>query len=176
MEKHHFKVLVPGIFAATALALTVGVGAQTAPPSVTPAATKCPEAGAMAGHHKGSAAAVKHEADLKAECQAMTAKKQEMQEKLKAMDDTLDKLVAEMNAAKESKQPDALEKPMAAVITELVAQRKVMRSMMMKMSCAMMEQRQHQMHVHRMKGTMKRPMMKMGNPPEPKAEETKPEK
>ena len=35
--------------------------------------------------------------DMKADCQAMMAKKQERQDKLKTMDATLDKLVAEMN-------------------------------------------------------------------------------
>jgi hypothetical protein len=44
---------------------------------------------------------------MKAECQAMMAKKQEMQDKLQAIDATLDKLVAEMNAAKSSKEVDA---------------------------------------------------------------------
>lgn len=53
----------------------------------------------MTGHHKGSAAGAEHDADMKTECQAMMAKKQEMQDKLQAMDAALDKLVVEMNAA-----------------------------------------------------------------------------
>ena len=175
MKKHHLKVLVPGIFAATALALAVGVGAQTTPPARgTAPAAKSPHAAPMTGHHKDSAARAKHEADMKAECEAMMAKKQEMQDKLQAMDATLDKLVAEMNAAKDSKEPDALEKPMAAVINELVAQRKASRAMMMEMQPAMMAHMVHHMEMHGAKGAMECPMMKTGNAPEAKAEETTP--
>jgi len=172
MKEHHFKIIVPGIFAAAALALAVSIGAQTPPPPAPSPAATSPEAAPMPGHHKDSAAAAKHDADMKAECQAVMAKRQEMQDKLQAMDATLDKLVAEMNAAKGSKEVDALEKPMAAVLNELVAQRKVFRSMMMEMQPAMMAHMMH--HVHGPKGPMDCPMMKTGKPPEPKAEETKP--
>jgi Skp family chaperone for outer membrane proteins len=169
------RLLVPSIFAATALALAVSVGAQT-PPAPTPSPTaKSPQAAPMTGHHKDSAAKAKHEADMKTECQAMMAKKQEMQDKLQAMDATLDKLVAEMNAAKGSKEVDAMEKPMAAVLNELVAQRKALRSTMMEMQPAMMAHEIHHMHMHGTKGAMECPMMKTGNAPEPKAEEKKPQ-
>jgi Skp family chaperone for outer membrane proteins len=174
MKKHHLKVLVPGIFAAAALALAVGVGAQTTPAPAAPPAAKSPQAAPMTGHHKDSAARAQHDADLKAECDAMMAKKQEMQDKLQAMDAALDKLVAEMNAAKGSKEPDALEKPMAAVINELVAQRKASRAMMMEMQPAMMAHMMHHMDMHGAKGAMECPMMKTGNAPEPKAEEKNP--
>jgi hypothetical protein len=174
MTKHHLKVLVPGIFAATALALAVGVGAQTPPPPGPPPAATSPQAAPMTGHHKDSAAGVKHDADMKAECQAMMTKKQEMQGKLQAMDTALDKLVAEMNAAKGSKEVDALEKPMAAVINELVAQRKASRAMMMEMQPAMMAHMMHHMDMHGTKGAMECPMMKTGIAAEPKAEEKKP--
>jgi hypothetical protein len=169
MKTQRFKVLVPAIFAAAALALAVSVGAQTPTPAPSPAA-KTPQAAPMTGHHKGSAAATKQHADMKAECQGMMAKKQEMQDKLQAMDASLDKLVADMNAAKASKDVDALEKPMAAVINELVAQRKASHSMMMEMQPAMMAHMMH--HMHGTKGAMECPMMKMGSP-EPKAEEKK---
>ena len=173
MKAHHLKVLAPGIFAATALALAVSVGAQT-PPAPAPSPTaKSPQAAPMTGHHKDSAAKAKHEADMKTECEAMMAKKQEMQDKLQAMDAALDKLVAEMNAAKGSKEVDALEKPMAAVINELVAQRKASHSMMTEMQPAMMAHMMH--HMHGTKGAMECPMMKTGNAPEPKAEEKKPQ-
>jgi hypothetical protein len=171
MKKYNLKVLVPGIFAATALALAMGVGAQTPPPPGPTPATKSPQAAPMAGHHKDRAATAKHDADMKAECQAMMARKQEMQDKLQAMDATLDKLVAEMNAAK----PEVgLEKPMAAVINELVAQRKASRAMMMEMQPAMMAHMLHHMHMHGTKGAMECPMMKTGTAPEPKAEEKMP--
>ncbi len=174
MKKHYLKVLVPGILAATALALAVGVGAQTAPPAGPAPAVKSPQAAPMTGHHKGSAAMAKHDIDMKAECQAMMVKKQEMQDKCQAMDATLDKLVAEMNAAKDSKEPDAMEKPMAAVINELVTQRKAFHSMMMEMQPAMMTHMMHHMHMQGTKGGMECPMMKTGTAPEPKAAETMP--
>ncbi len=175
MKKHHLKVLVPGIFAATALTLAVSVGAQTAPPAAgAPPAAESPQAASMTGYHHDSAVRAQHEADMKTECQAMMAKKQEMQDKLQAMDATLDKLVAEMNAAKESKETDAMEKPMAAVINELVAQQKAARSMMMEMEPAMMVHMMHHMHMRGAKGEMECPMMKTGNTPEPKAEEKMP--
>jgi Skp family chaperone for outer membrane proteins len=169
MKKHGFEVLVPGILAASVLALAMGVGAQTPPaPEPLPAA-KSP----MAGRHMDSAAGTKHDADMKAECQAMMAKKQEMHEKLKAADATLDKLVAEMNAAEGSKQVDAMEKSMAAVINELVAQRKVSRSMM-EAQPAMMGHMMHHMGMPGPKGATECPMMKTSHAPEPRAEEKKP--
>lgn len=172
MNSHNRKTLVPLIFAATALALTASAGAQTPPAPAPSTAAKSPQAAPMTGHHKDSATAAKKHADMKAECEGMMAKKQEMQDKLQAMDATLDKLVAEMNAAKASKDVDALEKPMAAVINELVAQRKASRSMMMEMEPAMMS---HMMeHMHGAKGAMECPMMKMDHAHEAKAEDNKP--
>lgn len=169
MKKHDLRVFVPGLFAATALALAVGVGAQTPPPvAPTAPAAKSPHSAPMTGHHKESAAMARHDADMKAKCQAMMAKKQEMQEKFKAMDATLDKLVADMNAAKDSKEPDALEKPMAAVINELVAQRKATRAMRMEMQSEMMAHMTDHMAMHGAKGAWECPMMKKGNAPEPK--------
>jgi Skp family chaperone for outer membrane proteins len=174
MKTQHLTVLVPGIFAAAALALGLSVGAQTPPPPASAPATTSSHAAAMTGHHKASAEKAKHGADMKAECEAMMVKKQEMQDKLHAMDATLDKLVAEMNAAKGSKEVDAMEKPMAAVLNELVAQRKALRSTMMEMQPAMMAHEIHHMHMHGTKGAMECPMMKTGNAPEPEAEEKKP--
>ena len=177
MKKPFLKILVPGIVAAAALALAVSATAQTPPPPGPTPVAKSPQAATKTGHHKGSAAVAKHDPDMTKECQAMMAKRQEMQDKHKAMDATLDKLVAEMNAAKGSKEVDAMEKPMAAVITELVTQRKAMHSMMMEMQPAMMA---HMMRhkdmkgmkgMHGGKGAMECPMMKMGDAPEPKAEE-----
>jgi len=161
MKMNHLKVLVPGIIAATTLALALTAGAQTPPASETPAA-KSPQASHTVVHHKHRAAGAKRAADMKAECEAMMAKKEEMQAKVQAMDTTLDNLVAEMNAAKGSKEPDAMEKPMAAVINELVAQRKAMHSMMMEMQPEMMGHMAHHMRMQGAKGSMECPMMKMG--------------
>lgn len=174
MKTPHLKVLVPGIFAAAALALAGSAGAQTPPPSAPPPAAPSTHAAPMPDHDKASAARAKHEADLKRECEAMLAKKKEMHEKLQAMDATLDKLVAEMNAATESKAVGALEKPMAAVINELVAQRKVFLSMMTEMQPAVMTHMMHHMRMLDTKGPMECPMMKTGPPPEPKTEEKTP--
>jgi hypothetical protein len=168
MKKHQFKILVPGIFAAVALALAVGAGAQTTPAPAAPPAAKSPQAAPATGHHKVSAATAKHDVDLKAECEAMMAKKQAMQDKLQADDAALDKLVVVMNAAK----PEVdMEKAMAAVINELVAQRKACRAMMMEMQPEMMAHMLHHMHAHGTQGAMECPMVKTGKAPEPKAAE-----
>lgn len=152
MGRQHLKVLVPGILAAAVLTLAVGVGAQTSPHAGHTPAAKSPESAPMAGP----------KADMKADCEAMMAKKDEMQVKLREMDVALDKLVAEMNAAKGSKEADAMEKPMAAVINELVAQRKVSHSMTKEMDAAMIAHMMGQMGMNGTKGKMECPMMKAG--------------
>jgi hypothetical protein len=171
--KNQFKMTVPSLVAAAALALAATAGAQTTPPPVTPVAAKSPQAAPMAGHHKEAAAKAMHHADMKAECQAMMAKKELMQAKHRDMDATLDKLVVEMNAAKDSKEADAMEKPMAAVINELVAQRKALGSMMMEMQPAMMAHMMRHMEMPGAKGAMECPMMKSGKAPEPGGGEMK---
>jgi Skp family chaperone for outer membrane proteins len=99
MKEYDLKAFVPGVFVATVLTLAVGAGAQTPP---------------MADHHKDAATGAKHDAEMKAECQAMMAKKQKMHDKLQAMDAALDKLVAEMNTAMESNEVGAMDKAMGA--------------------------------------------------------------
>jgi Skp family chaperone for outer membrane proteins len=174
MKTQYLTVLVPGIFAAAAFVVAVSVGAQMpSPPATAPAATS-PHAAAMTGQHKSSSAGAKHDADMKTECQAMMAKKSQMQDKLQAMDGALDKLVAEMNAAKGSKEVDAMEKPMAAVLNELVVQRKALRSMTTEMQPEMTAHMTHHVHMHGTKGTVECPMMKSGPASERKAEEKKP--
>jgi hypothetical protein len=85
------------------------------------------------------------------------------------MDVDLDRAVAEMNAAKGSKTVDALEKPMMAVINELVAQHKAARSMMMEMQPEMMAHMMKHM-AQGAKGGMSCPMLKGGAASEPKAD------
>ncbi len=63
---------------------------------------------------------------------------------------------------------------MAAVLNELVAQRKALRSMTMEMQPVMMAHMTHHVHMPGTKGAMECPMMKTGNAPEPKADEKKP--
>ena len=173
MKKLSVRVLVPAFFVASALALAVASTAQAPPPAGSPPAAQSPQMAPMPGHHHVvSTQAGEHDASMKAECQAMMAKKQAMQEKFQAMDARLDGLVAEMNAAQGSKEVDAMEKPMAAVLNELVAQRKAFRAMQMEMQPAMMAHMMH--HMHGMKGEMECPMMKKGSAPEPQVEGTKP--
>ena len=128
----------------------------------------------MPGHEMHGAPGAHTDADMKADCEAMKAKHKAMAEQMKAQDATLDALVAEMNAAKTSKAPDAMEKPMAAVLNELVAQRKATHSMMMEMQPEMMAHMGRHMGMHAAKGTMECPMMKMGMVQESKPVEAKP--
>lgn len=177
MKKYTFAALIPVLLTATALSLALSVGAQASDKAENPK----PEPMMGDHHHMGEAAGVEHDADMMAECQTMRAKHQEMQDKRQAMDTKLDELVAKMNAASTSKEPDAMEKPMAAVLTELVAQRKANRSMMMEMQPGMMGHMMHHQGMHGTKGAMGTmgamncPMMKADETPEAKAEETKPE-
>jgi len=167
MKKRSFFALVPCAFAAATILLVSGANAAPAP-TPAPAPVTKPEAAPMTGHHMMDASKDATQGDIKAECEAMMAKKQAMHDKLLAMDATLDKLVAEMNAAKTSSAPDAMEKPMAAVINELVAQRKVGMTMMMEMQPEMMSHMAHHGGMHGMKGATECPMMKTEAAPETK--------
>lgn len=177
MKKHPLEILVSGICAAAALALALSAGAQA--PAPDPKA-ESPQMAPMNAHHQHHpVAAAEHDADMKTECQAMMAKKQKMEEEGLAMAAKLDEMVAQMNAAATSMEPDAMEK-MAAVITELVAQRKTARSMKMEMQPEMMAHMMHHRDMHGTKGGTKGamgcPMMmtEMGETSEPMAEETQP--
>lgn len=174
MKKQNLRVLVPGIFAAFALAVTAGAGAQTPPTAGSPAATTSTQAAPMPGHEKHTAAKTGPDASMEAECQAMMAKMQKMHDTIKANDTALDQLVTKMNAAKGSKEMDAMEEPIAAVINELVAQRKSSHSMMMEMQPEMMAHMMRHMEMHATKGAMECPMMKMGIARDTKPGETKP--
>jgi len=61
-----------------------------------------------------------------------------------------------------------MEKPMAAVLNELVAQRKAMHSMMMEMQPAMMAHMMHHMHMQGAKGSHGLPDDEGGQASEPK--------
>jgi outer membrane murein-binding lipoprotein Lpp len=73
-------------------------------------------------------------ADMAAKCQAMMADHEKMMAEMKAADERLDDLVTKMNAASGMEKADAT----AAVVSEMVAQRLVMRDGMMKMEHEMM--------------------------------------
>lgn len=92
--------------------------------------------------------------------ESMMAHHKEMMAKMEAMDARIDELVKSMNAAKGSKKPDAE----AAVINEMVAQRKQLREQMMAMQPEMMKHMMAHMRMGMMKGMedamAKCPMMK----------------
>jgi hypothetical protein len=92
--------------------------------------------------------------------ESMMAHHKEMMAKMEAMDSRLDDLVKKMNAAKGSRKADAV----AAVVNELVAQRKQMREQMMAMQPEMMKHMMEHMRMGMMKGMedsmAKCPMMK----------------
>jgi hypothetical protein len=87
------------------------------------------------------------------ECQAMM---QKMQTSQKALDDKLEGLIAEMNKASGAAKVDR----MAAVINELVSQRKQMHAQMMSMMPQMMEHSMHHMQSGMAEGMKDCPMMK----------------
>lgn len=96
-------------------------------------------AGQMPQHPpKPATAKAKHQAgmptDMAAKCQAMMAEHEKMMTELKAADQRLDDLVAKMNAASGAEKVDAT----AAVVNEMVTQRRTMRDGMMKMEGGMM--------------------------------------
>lgn len=171
MKNPHLDFLVPSIFAALALSLTVGAAAQTPPSTSAPAATTSAQTATMPGHDQHMAAKAASDADMKAECQAMMAKKQQMQDKIRANDAAIDKLVAEMNAVTGATEK---ERAMAALLNELVAQRKASHSMMMEMQPEMMAHMMRHMGMRAATGTMECPMMKAGMAHESKPVETTP--
>jgi hypothetical protein len=73
-------------------------------------------------------------ADMTAQCQAMMADHEKMMTEMKAADGRLDDLVAKMNAAPAMGKADAT----AAVVNEMVTQRRTLRDGMMKMQHGMM--------------------------------------
>lgn len=73
-------------------------------------------------------------AGMTAKCQAMMADHEKMMTEMKAADQRLDDLVGKMNAASGTEKADAT----AAVVNEMVTQRRTMRNGMMKMEAGMM--------------------------------------
>jgi hypothetical protein len=77
-------------------------------------------------------------ADMAAKCQTMMADQEKMMAEIQAADQRLDDLVGKMNAAAGTDKAEAT----AAVVNEMVTQRRTMRDGMMKM--------QHEMMAHMM--------------------------
>lgn len=99
----------------------------------------------------------KPSADMSASCKAMMADHEKMAADVKAADERLDGLVARMTAASGQAKADAT----AAVVTEMVAQRKTIRDGMMKMHAGMMSHMMEHMQAGSTSMAMC-PMMKMG--------------
>ena len=94
----------------------------------------------------------------------MTAKHETMVATTDAMDARLGELVAKMNSATDSRKVDAV----AAVVTELIAQRKEMRQSMMGSHQAMMKHMAEHMPAGMMASMAECPMMKgMEGAPDP---------
>jgi hypothetical protein len=95
------------------------------------------------------------DADMAAKCQAMMADHEKMMADMKAADQRLDDLVVKMNAASGTEKTNAI----AAVVNEMVSQRRTMRDGMMKMQQGMMAHMAE--HMQAGKGAMAMcPMMK----------------
>jgi len=95
-------------------------------------------AGQMPQGPKAATAKAKPQAgmptDMAAKCQAMMADHEKLMKEMKAADQRLDDLVAKMKAASGTEKVDAT----AAVVNEMVTQRRTMRDGMMKMEGGMM--------------------------------------
>lgn len=96
-------------------------------------------------------------ADISAKCQTMMAAHERMMADMQAADQRLDALVAKMNAASGQEKVDAV----AAVVSEMVAQRKTIRDTMMKMHEGMMSHMMEHMQAGKESMAMC-PMMRTG--------------
>ena len=136
-----FNRIVTGIVAGCAAVV------MSAMPGFAGQATQAPKPMAMAK--------ATPDAGMAAKCQAMMADHEKMMTEMKAADQRLDDLVAKMNAASGMEKADAT----AAVVNEMVTQRRTMRDGMMKLQPGMMG---HMMeHMQAGKDSMaKCPMMK----------------
>lgn len=110
---------------------------------------------AAPAHQHPATRAAAPPADMAAKCQAMMADQEKMMAEIKAADLRLDDLVGKMNAASGTEKAAAT----AAVVNEMVTQRRSMRDGMMKMQHGMMA---HMMgHMNAGKDSMAMcPMMK----------------
>ncbi len=142
MRLKRFVMVMPAVCAAVVI---------SAMPSLAGQMPKGPGHAAMAQAKPQAGMA----ADMAAKCQAMLADQEKMMTEMKAADQRLDDLVAKMNAAPGLDKADAT----AAVVNEMVTQRRTMRDGMMKMEHGMME---HMMeHMQAGKDSMAMcPMMK----------------
>jgi hypothetical protein len=97
-------------------------------------------------------------ADMAAKCEAMRAAQQKMMAETKVADQRLDDLVGRMNAASGMDKAEAT----AAVVNEMVTQRRTMRDGMMKMQHEMMAHMSEHMHAGKDSMAMCPMMKQMG--------------
>jgi hypothetical protein len=115
-----FNRIVTGIVAGCAAVV------MSAMPALAEQAAQAPKPMAMAK--------ATPESGMAAKCQAMMAARDKMMTEMKAADERLDDLVAKMNAASGMEKAEAT----AAVVNEMVTQRRTMRDGMIKMQLGMM--------------------------------------
>lgn len=112
---------IVAVGAAVVMSASPGAAGQMAQGTGHPATAKAKPQAGMA-------------AVMPARCQAMMADHEKMMTEMKAADGRLDDLVAKMNAAPDTEKAPAT----AAVVSEIVAQRRTMRDGMMQMEHGMM--------------------------------------
>lgn len=98
-------------------------------------------------------------ADMATRCQAMMADQEKMMADMKDADQRLDDLVSKMNAASGGDKADAT----AAVVNEMVTQRRTMRDGMMKMQHGMMAHMMEHMQAGKESMAMCPMMKQMGD-------------
>jgi hypothetical protein len=134
------------------LVIALAVGA----PAWSGQAAQTPPAQHQQHHPESQPAKPGTQGTMTMDCQAMMAAHQKMMEDMKAMDARLDSLVQTMNGATGPAKVDAT----AAVVTELVSQRKTMRERMEGMQSGMMSHMMQHMQAGGAQGMMQCPMMK----------------
>lgn len=136
----------------TALALVAGC-AVVVMSAVTGLAAETPQQ-----HQHAAADQAKPPSDMKAKCQAMMADREKMMAGTKAADQRLDDLVVRMNTASGMEKTTAT----AAVVTEMITQRRTMREGMMKMQDGTMSHMMEHMQAGAASMAMCPMMMQMG--------------
>lgn len=105
---------------------------------------------------------------MMAKCTAMMQKREQMKADMKAMDDKLDGMLATMNTATGSEKTDAI----AAVVNEMVMQRKATQEKMASMQAEMMQHMMEHMQMGKQSMSMCPMMQAM---PMPKSDTGKPD-
>jgi hypothetical protein len=126
--------------------MLAAAGLLWAEPQQAPA--QAPQSRATMGTMMGSATAPGGPGSMMMEDQTIMARRQGMMDEIKKMDARLDALVQTMDQAKGNKRVDA----MAAVLRELVAQRKELRDSMLSMQPMMMQSMMKHMQMGMMHG------------------------